>query len=114
MLYSNNRDLRRDDSSVRTNVGIVMMVSLEGGGPRSGAGAEALRACREAITQRISRDGYIRVNILSADADENRSGRDTIVGRATARGRSSNVDFAFTCNMDFSDGRVRSVEVNPR
>jgi hypothetical protein len=101
--FGNNDDFGRDDGFGR------------GRGDRAVAGTEAMRACREAITQRISRDGYSRVNILSADADDNRGGRDKIVGRATAsRGRSSTVDFDFTCNMNFNNGRVRSVDVNPR
>jgi hypothetical protein len=77
-------------------------------------GSQAVRACRDAITDRISRDGYTRVNILSAEADNNRGGKDRIFGRATARGRNETVDFNFTCNMNLSNGRVRSVDLDRR
>jgi len=83
-------------------------------GSDSVAGNAALSACRDAITQRIDRDGYTRVNILSAQADNNPGRNDHIFGRATARGRSGAVNFDFTCSMNLSNGRVRSVELNPR
>ena len=83
-------------------------------GARSRASAEDLQSCRDAIMQRISRDGYNRVNILSAEADDNSGRNDYIVGRATARGRSGVVEFDFSCAMNFNNGRVRSVELNRR
>jgi hypothetical protein len=77
---------------------------------------EALRSCREAIMNRISQDGYTRVNILSADADNGPGRNDYIIGRATARNRSSSsvVEFDFSCNMNFNNGRVRSVDLRLR
>jgi hypothetical protein len=74
---------------------------------------EALRSCRDAIMDRISEDGYTRVNILSADADNGPGRNDYIIGRATARNRSSSslVEFDYSCNMNFNNGRVRSVDL---
>lgn len=75
---------------------------------------EAVRACREAITDRINRDGYTRVNILSASVDDNPGRNDWVVGRATAaRGRAA-VDFDFSCSMNMNNGRVRDVRLNRR
>lgn len=81
---------------------------------RAVAGQGAIRACRDAITDRINRDGYTRVNIVRIVADDNPGRNDYLVGTATARGRSSMVDFSFSCNMNFDTGRVRSVQLNAR
>jgi hypothetical protein len=81
---------------------------------REVAGPGAIRACRDAITDRINRDGYTRVNIQRVDADDNPGRNDYLIGTATARGRNSTVDFDFSCNMNFDTGRVRSVQLNAR
>ena len=75
---------------------------------------QAVQACRDAITDRINRDGYTRVNIRSAQIDNNPGRNDYIVGTAVARGRGSMVDFEFSCAMNINNGRVRSVQLNPR
>jgi hypothetical protein len=79
-----------------------------------GNNEQAVQACRDAITDRISRDGYTRVNIRSAQVDNNPGRNDYIVGTAVARGRGSMVDFEFSCAMNINNGRVRSVQLNPR
>jgi hypothetical protein len=76
--------------------------------------SEAVRACRDAITDRINQDGYSRVNILSADVDNNPGSNDSVIGRATARGRSGSVEFDFGCTINLSTGRVRNVQLNRR
>jgi hypothetical protein len=73
-----------------------------------------LRACRDAISQRINRDGYTAVNILGAEADNNPGRNDYIVGTATARRGRNVVDFDFSCLMNFNNNRVRSVDLRPR
>jgi hypothetical protein len=75
---------------------------------------EAVSACREAITDRINRDGYTRVNILSADVDNNPGRNDWVVGRAVAQSRGGSVDFDFSCDMNMNNGRVRNVQLNRR
>jgi len=76
--------------------------------------ADAVRACRDAITDRINQDGYGRVNILSANLDDNRGGNDAVIGRATAQGRGSTVNFDFVCEMNLNNGRVRNVQLQRR
>ena len=65
--------------------------------------------CREGRDTRLQ-----RVDIRSARADDRPGRNDSIIGEATGRRGFSSQDFTFFCRVDFSSGRVRSVDVTPR
>jgi hypothetical protein len=109
--YGRNDDYRRNDDR-RRNQDFGRDDGFGNNGRMSRG--DAVRACREAITDRISRDGYGRVNILSADVDDNRGRNDAVIGRATAQGRGSVVNFDFVCEMNLNNGRVRNVQLQQR
>jgi hypothetical protein len=76
---------------------------------------QAIRVCGDAVRDRISRDyRYNNAEIQNARAD-NRPGRnDWIIGDATGRRGYTSEQFIFSCQVDFSSGRVRSVDVRRR
>ena len=74
----------------------------------------ALRACRDAVQDRLRDDGYASFNIGKMDL-ANRSGDNgSIAGSLTARRGPYNDTFQFSCAIDFDAGRVRSVNLNRR
>jgi hypothetical protein len=76
---------------------------------------EAIQVCSESVRDRISRDyRYNNAEIQNARVD-NRPGRnDWIVGDATGRRGYNTEQFIFSCQVDFSSGRMRSVDVRRR
>jgi len=68
---------------------------------------DAIRACQDAVRDRLDRDGYRGVSFRSTDPDRRRGRDEYIVGAADARGGS----FDFACAVDFRSGRVRQVDV---
>lgn len=76
---------------------------------------EAMRVCREAVSDRARRQyGYKDLNFSWIDLDNNPGRRDWIVGAFEA-GRGGRGDqFRFACSVDFSSGRVRSVDLSRR
>ncbi len=72
--------------------------------------ADARSACQRAVSDRIRRDGYQRVEIGDMNVD-NRSGRDDrILGWARGDGN----EFDFVCSVNLQTGVVRSVDVRGR
>lgn len=115
--YGRLVDLREAGATIRrrdanTRPGRADFYSRRDEGLGCGSNEEAIQACRDAITDRISRDGYTRVNIRSAQVDNNPGRNSYIVGTAVACGRGSMVDFGFSCAMNINNGRVRSVQLN--
>ncbi|MBI3683588.1 MAG: hypothetical protein HY235_24700 [Acidobacteria bacterium] len=88
----------------------------EGGGGRTarGGAGRAIETCQEAVESRIYRMGYRDVRFQAANADDRPGRYDWIVGVATARKGFTTHSFRFGCSVDFSSGRVRSVEVDRR
>lgn len=74
----------------------------------------AIRACGEAVQDRLSRDGYGEFNIGRIDVDDRPGNNDWIVGGLTARRGGYSDNFEFSCSVDFDGGRIRSINVNRR
>lgn len=86
-------------------------------GRRSGDSglATAIAVCRDAVEERIANDyRFDDVEIQNARADNGPGRNDYIVGEATARRGRSTAFFSFVCRVDFSSGRVRTVDVRRR
>src|SRR5437867_5782645 len=85
------------------------------GGNRPGGSftaAQAMDVCRLAVQERIANEyRYTRVDIRSVRADDRPGRNDYIVGEAIGRRGNNAGDFTFVCRVDFSSGRVRSVDV---
>jgi hypothetical protein len=76
---------------------------------------QAVQICQEAVVNRIADQyRYVDVNVRNIRADDNSGRRDYLVGEATARRGYRPADFTFVCAVDFSSGRVRSVDVRRR
>ncbi|MDE3198755.1 MAG: hypothetical protein KGN84_20575, partial [Acidobacteriota bacterium] len=85
----------------------------EGGG-REG-NRRAFENCRRAVTDRMHREGYDRVDFGDARVDDQPGRSDWITGDLRAVGRYGRTDaFRFSCNVDLRDGDVRSVDVTQR
>jgi hypothetical protein len=83
-------------------------------GPGGFPVAKAIRICQDSVTERLNRDGYSYVNFERTIPDDNPGRRDWVNGRASAKRGFGTTWFAFSCSVDFSSGRVRSVEVHRR
>jgi hypothetical protein len=73
---------------------------------------QGVQMCQEAVAGRIAdqyRYGDVRIQNIRADDHPGR--RDYLLGEASARRGYRAVDFRFVCAVDFSSGRVRSVDV---
>jgi hypothetical protein len=75
---------------------------------------QALRACGDAVQERLRRDGYGDVRISGMDLDNRPGDNDWVVGGLTARRGGYSDNFQFSCSIDFADGRVRSINVDRR
>jgi hypothetical protein len=77
--------------------------------------ARAIEVCRAAVQDRIARDyRYNDAEIRNTRADDRPGRNDWIIGDATGwRGRNTE-QFVFSCQVDFSTGRVRAVDVRVR
>jgi hypothetical protein len=72
---------------------------------------KAIRVCRDAVTDRLSRDGYEYVMIGRIIPDDNPGRHDWITGRASGDRGNGTRGFSFSCSVDFGSGTVRSVNV---
>jgi hypothetical protein len=77
--------------------------------------AQAISACRGPVQDAIARDyRYNSADISNAHADERQGRNDWIIGDATARRGPAIEYFIFSCQVDFSSGRVVAVDVRRR
>lgn len=104
--YDSDRDRPGYDSRERGR----MRISME----------QAVSVCTNAVRERINRDyRFANAEIHNARLD-NRPGRnDTIIGDATGRRGNGNSygnteEFVFSCDVNFDNGNVRSVDVRRR
>ena len=74
----------------------------------------ALRACGDAVQDRLRHDGYSDFDIRKMDVDDRPGRNDLIVGRLAARRGRDSDNFEFSCSVDFDGGRIRSVRVDRR
>jgi len=99
------------------NAGPPAPPSFPGNGPGWGGGFPMDRAiglCQDSVTDRLNRDGYPYINFESTIPDDNPGRRDWITGTLSAKHRFGNARFSFACSVDFSSGRLRSVDVRRR
>lgn len=91
-----------------------------GDGPGHGPGpggfpmARAIRICQDSVTSRLNRDGYQYVTFESTLPVDNPGRHDWITGTAYGKRGFATSGFSFSCSVDFSSGRIRSVDVRRR
>jgi hypothetical protein len=85
-----------------------------GPGPGRFPMAKAIRICQDSVTDRLTRDGYSGVNFERTTPDNNPGRNDWVIGRVTAERGFGTKRFSFSCSVDFSSGKVRSVDVRRR
>jgi hypothetical protein len=73
--------------------------------------ARAVRACQDAVTDRLSQDGYTDVGFERTIPNHNPGPNDSIVGTASGTRGIRKTWFRFSCSVDFRSGRIRSVDV---
>ncbi len=74
----------------------------------------AIQACQDSVTTQLNRNGYPYVSFIST-APENNPGRQVwLTGSVTGSRRFGSAVFSFSCSVDVSSGRVRSVDVRPQ
>ncbi len=76
--------------------------------------AKAIRICQDAVTERLTRDGYSAVSFERTIPDTNPGRNDWVIGMVTGERGFGTKRFSFSCSVDFSSGRVRSVDVRRR
>jgi len=73
----------------------------------------AIRACGEAVQDRLRHDGFTDFEMRKVDVDDRPGNNDWIVGDLVARRGDGDRDrFEFSCSVDFEHGRLRSINVN--
>jgi hypothetical protein len=91
-----------------------------GPGPLPGPGwggfpmARTIRMCQDSVTDRLNRDGYHSVTFERTMPVDNPGRHDWITGTATGKREFGTRWFSFSCSVDFSSGRVHSVDVRRR
>ncbi len=85
-----------------------------GRGPGRVPMAKAIRICQDSVTNRLTRDGYSAISFERTTPDDNPGRNDWVIGRVTGQRGSGTKRFSFSCSVDFSSGKVRSVDVRRR
>jgi hypothetical protein len=81
-------------------------------GPGRFPAGQAIYVCERSVADRLNRDGYRRVTFGRTISDNRPGRRDLVTGIATGNRGNGIARFSFTCSVDFSSGRVRSVDVS--
>jgi hypothetical protein len=76
--------------------------------------AKAIRNCQDSVTNQLNRDGYPYVTFERTIPADNPGRNDWVTGAVSGRRRFETARFSFSCSVDFSSGRVRSVDVRRR
>jgi hypothetical protein len=82
-----------------------------GSGPGGFPMEKTIRACQDSVTAKLNQSGYPYVAFGSTIPDNNPGRRDWVTGSVTGRQRFGSTLFSFSCSVDFSSGRVRSVDL---
>lgn len=87
-----------------------------GHGPGTGGFpmARAIQACQDSVSLRLRGDGYHFVTFENTIPVDNPGRHDWISGTAYGKRGLGTTRFAFSCSVDFSSGKVRSVDVHRR
>ena len=73
-----------------------------------------VQACRDAVTARMNHLGFPVVSFGTVTPGNNPGPHDWVTGTVTGRRPLGSTFFSFSCSVDFSSGRVRSVDVQRR
>lgn len=76
--------------------------------------AWAIQGCRDAVSDRLYRDGYQYVNFDQVIPNKNPGQNDWVTGLVTGKRGLMTRQFSFSCAVDLASGRVRSVDVRNR
>jgi hypothetical protein len=76
--------------------------------------SRAVETCRQAVQDRIRRDGFGRVEFTSLRVDDNPGRRDWVIGTVNAYRGPNFQSYNVSCSVDLRSGEVRNVEVRPR
>jgi hypothetical protein len=101
-----------DNGRVRTADIKLMNNPMQGYGDASNG--RVIQACEVSVEQRLTRDGYQRIDFGSASVDDRPGRNDSVVGTASVLERGRPVWFDFSCSVDLQAGTVRSADVNRR
>jgi hypothetical protein len=74
----------------------------------------AIQACEVSVEERLTHDGFRRVDFGSVRVDDRPGRSDYVVGAASALERDRPLWFDFSCSVDLRAGTVRSADVTPR
>jgi hypothetical protein len=92
----------------------------QGGFPNNNPGRrrytteQALRVCEDSVRDEArQRFGGGNVEFLEGRLDDNPGRNDWIVGRIQLRNRGQQEQMRYSCSVDFDNGRVRSVAIDP-
>jgi hypothetical protein len=85
-----------------------------GRGPGRFPMAKAIRICQDSVTDRLTRDGYSGVSFQQTIPDNDPGRNDWVIGKVTGERGYGTKRFSFSCSVDFSSGKVRSVDVRRR
>jgi hypothetical protein len=83
-------------------------------GPGGFPMTRAIRICQDSVTNRLNRDGYPHVTFERTIPDNNPGRHDWVTGAVNGKREFETARFSFACSVDFSTGRIRSVDVRRR
>lgn len=83
-------------------------------GPGAFPMARAIRICQDAVTDWLNGNGYPYVTFERTIPDNTPGRHDWVTGTVNGKRRFAVDRFSFSCSVDFSSGRVRSVDVRRR
>jgi hypothetical protein len=66
------------------------------------------------VADQLNRDGFRSVTFERTIPEDNPGRHDWVSGMVAGRSRVEAARFSFSCSVDFSSGRVRSVDVRRR
>ena len=73
-----------------------------------------IQACRDGVTARMNHLGFPVVSFGTVSPSNNPGPNNWVTGTVTGRRPLGSTFFSFSCSVDFSSGRVRSVDVQRR
>jgi len=85
-----------------------------GPGPGGFPTARTIQACQDSVANRLHRDGYRFVSFEHTMPVDNPGRHDWVTGTVSGRRGFDTAWFGFSSSVDFSSGKVRSVDVHRR
>lgn len=109
----------RFSCSVNFDAGQIRSADIQPAGDGRGmfgeeATSRAIQACEVSVEQKLTQDGFRRVDFGSVRVDDRPGRSDWVVGAAAAMERERPMWFDFSCSVDLRAGVVRSAEVTRR